>query len=71
MGIVKIVEDMEDVEKINGDEVDQDCIQKESHDDNQVKLETNIITDMEKLLEQPWSASENMRACSNLNFTNL
>ena len=61
---------MEDVEWINEDEVDQDCIQKESHDDNQVKLETNIITDMEKWLEQQWSPSKQIRACSNLNFTN-
>lgn len=58
MCVVKFVEDMEDVEWINEDEVDQDCIRKESDEDNQVKLETNIITDMEKWLEQPWSASE-------------
>ena len=57
---------MEDIEWINED--DHDCIQKESHDDNQVKQETNIITDMEKLLEQPWSTSEQMQACSDLNI---
>ena len=61
---------MEDIEQINED-TDQDCIQKESHDNNQAKLKTNIITDIEKWFEQPWSASEQIRACSNLNFTNV
>ena len=56
--VVKIMEDKEGIEYINEDKVDQDCTRKESHNDKQVKLKTNIITDIEKWLEQPWSASE-------------
>lgn len=42
---------MENVKLMNEDKVDQDCIRKESdEDDNQVKLATNIITGMEKCL---------------------
>ena len=41
---------MNDIEQIKEDKVDQNCIQKENHNDNQVKLKTNIITDIEKWL---------------------
>ncbi|GBN75367.1 hypothetical protein AVEN_247627-1 [Araneus ventricosus] len=57
MRVIKYVEGMEDAEWLHEEEVYQDSFREES-DEVVTGGGSNIITGMEKLLEQPWSASE-------------
>ncbi|GBM59145.1 hypothetical protein AVEN_255679-1 [Araneus ventricosus] len=66
MCVIKYVEGMEDAEWLN-EEVYQDSFPEES-DEVVTEGGSNIITDTEKWLEQPWSASEWMMGVCKIKF---